>query len=189
MSDTYNYEEGAIHNDHKKVIHIGNVGGNKLGELVSGFFTDEAEDANIEEQNPPMQVENKTETPDDTPEVPNYFAPQKNISVFLCQDWFDEVSTNKKKYTSEWREKLMEALLESEYKDGIAAEWLQEGKRFQLKCAIVGILIDAKVLKGSYSSVAATLRLDDLKSASLARYMSKAKNQPYYEWLLAFAEN
>lgn len=189
MSDTYNYEEGAIHNDHKKVLHIGTVGSNDIGKLIGAFFKYEAEEAEIEEQEPLKQVENKTEAPDDTLQELNYFAPQKNISVFLCQDWFDEVSTNKKKYTSEWREKLMEALLESEYKDGIAEDWLQEGKRSQLKCTIVGILIDAKVLKGSYRSVAATLRLDDLKSASLARYMSKAKNQPYYEWLLAFAEN
>jgi len=150
---------------------------------------DDAEVTEIEEQDPPKQVENKTETPDDTPEVPNYFAPQKNISVFLCQDWFDEVSSNKKKYTRKWRVGLMEALLESEYKDGIAEDWLQEGKRSQLKCAIVGILIDAKVLKGSFRSVAVKLGVDDLKSASLARYMSKAKNLPYYEWLKAFAES
>ena len=83
----------------------------------------------------------------------------------------------------------MEALLASDYKDGIAKDWLQEGKRSQMKCAIVGILIDAKVLKGSYRSVAAKLGVDDLKPASLARYMSKAQNQPYYEWLKAFAEN
>lgn len=188
MSDTYIYEEGAVHNDHKKVLHIGSVGSNDIGKLIGAFFSDEAEEAEIEEQDPPEQVENKTETPDDTPQELNYFAPQKNLSVFLCQDWFDEVSSNKKKYTCNWREKLMKALLESEYKDGIAKEWLHEKKRTQMKCAIVGVLIDAKVLKGSYRSVAATLRLDDLKPASLARYMSKAKNQPYYEWLKAIAE-
>ena len=189
MSDTYNYEEGAVHNDHKKVLHISTVGSKDIGKLIGAFFSDEAEEVEPEEQDPPKQVENKTETPNDASQELNYFAPQKNLSVFLCQDWFDECSSNKKKYTCNWREKLMKALLESEYKDGIAEEWLQEKKRTQMKCAIVGILIKAKVLKGSYRSVAAKLGLDDLKSASLARYMSKAKNQPCYEWLKAFAEN
>lgn len=49
MSDTYNYEEGAIHNDHKKVLHIGTVGGNDIGKLISAFFADEAEEAEVEE--------------------------------------------------------------------------------------------------------------------------------------------
>lgn len=192
MSDTYNYEEGAIHNDHKKVLHIGTVGSDDIGKLIGAFFKDDAEEAEvdeIDEQVSSKQVETKTGRPNGIPEEPNYFAPQKNLSVFLCQDWFDECSSNKKKYSCEWREGLMEALLESEYKDEIAKEWLQEGKRSQMKCAIVGILIDAKVLKGSYRSVGAKLGLDDVKSASLARYMSKAPNQPYYEWLKAFAEN
>lgn len=192
MSDTYNYEEGAIHNDHKKVLHIDNVGSNDVGKLISAFFSDDAVETEvdeIDEQAPLKQVEKKTETPSGVLEAPNYFAPQKNLSVFLCQDWFDQVSTDKKKYTKEWREGLMEALLASEYKDGIAEEWLHKQKHTQMKCAIVAVLIDSRVLRGSYRSVAAKLRLDELKPASLARYMSKAKNLPYYECLLAFAKN
>lgn len=49
MSDTYHYEEGAIHNDHKKVLHIGTAGGNDIGKLISAFFADEAEEAEVEE--------------------------------------------------------------------------------------------------------------------------------------------
>lgn len=133
------------------------------------------------------QIEDVAEgaTPtDEVPEEPNYFAPQKNISVFLCQAWFDEVSSNKKKYSNEWRENLMKALLESEFKDVIAAKWTDKGKRGQMKCEIVGVLIDAEVLKGSYRSVAKKLGLDDLKAESLARYMSNAKKQSYYDCLL-----
>jgi len=47
MSDTYKYEDGAIHNDHKKVFHIDNVNGNDMGKLISAFFKDDAEDAVI----------------------------------------------------------------------------------------------------------------------------------------------
>ena len=47
MSDTYKYEDGAIHNDHKKVLHIDNVNGNDMGKLISAFFKDDAEDAVI----------------------------------------------------------------------------------------------------------------------------------------------
>jgi hypothetical protein len=35
MSDTYHYDEGAIHNDHKRVIHIDTIGGAAGGNLFS----------------------------------------------------------------------------------------------------------------------------------------------------------
>ncbi len=56
MSDTYKYEDGAIHNDHKKVLHIDNVNGDDVGRLISAFFKDDAEDAVIvgEEKDPEM---------------------------------------------------------------------------------------------------------------------------------------
>lgn len=48
MSDTYHYEEGAIHNDHKKVLQIGNVGVSDVGKLLGAFFSSDIEDAVIE---------------------------------------------------------------------------------------------------------------------------------------------
>ena len=47
MSDNYHYEDGAIHHDHKKVLHIDTVNGGDIGKLVSAFFKDDAEDAVI----------------------------------------------------------------------------------------------------------------------------------------------
>ena len=47
MSDTYHYEDGAIHHDHKKVLHIDNVNGNDVGRLISAFFKEDAEEAVI----------------------------------------------------------------------------------------------------------------------------------------------
>ena len=119
---------------------------------------------------------------------PNYFAPMKNIAVLLSQDWFDEVSANQKKFTKTWREILMSTLLDSEYKDDIAREWTDAKKRIQIKCHVVGALIDAKVIKGSYRAIASKMNLNEKKPASLARYMSNAKNQPYYDYLLALAK-
>ena len=55
MSDSYHYEDGAIHHDHKKVLHIDNVNGNDMGKLISAFFKDDAEDAVI------VSEEKKTE--------------------------------------------------------------------------------------------------------------------------------
>ena len=49
MSDTYHYEEGAIHNDHKKVLQIGSVGVSDVGKLLGAFFSSDIEDAVIEE--------------------------------------------------------------------------------------------------------------------------------------------
>ena len=121
-------------------------------------------------------------------EEPNYFAPQKNICVFLCQEWFDEVSFDQKKYTKKWREKMMEALMNSEYKDDIAAEWMNVGKRNQIKCEIVGGLIDAGVIKRSYNALSSMLDIEGVKSESLARYMSNAKKRPYYDWLLEYVK-
>ena len=47
MSDTYHYEDGAIHHDHKKVLHIDSVNGGDIGKLISAFFKDDVEEAVI----------------------------------------------------------------------------------------------------------------------------------------------
>lgn len=45
MSDTYHYEDGAIHNDHKRVVHIDNISGRDLKQLLSSFLKDDVEEA------------------------------------------------------------------------------------------------------------------------------------------------
>ncbi len=60
MSDTYNYEDGAIHNDHKRVINIDHIGGDNLGKLLSDFWKDDAEEAEVvEEVNAPAETKGK----------------------------------------------------------------------------------------------------------------------------------
>ena len=47
MSDTYHYEDGANHYDHKRVLHIDKVQGADLQQLVRAFFKDDAEEAEV----------------------------------------------------------------------------------------------------------------------------------------------
>ena len=50
MSDSYHYEDGAKHYDHKKVLHIENVGSGDIGKLISAFFKDGAEEVEVIEE-------------------------------------------------------------------------------------------------------------------------------------------
>ena len=62
MSDTYHYADGAIHHDHKKVLHIDTVNGGDIGKLISAFFKDDAEDAVIVDEEKGADSKTKTES-------------------------------------------------------------------------------------------------------------------------------
>ncbi len=57
MSDSYHYEDGAVHNDHKRVLHISNVSGGNIGKLISAFFKEDAEDVEVAEEVKAVAVE------------------------------------------------------------------------------------------------------------------------------------
>ena len=50
MSDSYHYEDGAKHYDHKKVLHIDKLQGADLQQLMRAFFKDDAEEADVLEE-------------------------------------------------------------------------------------------------------------------------------------------
>ena len=50
MSDSYHYDKGANHYDHKKVLHIDKVQGKDLQQLIRAFFKDDAEEAEVVEE-------------------------------------------------------------------------------------------------------------------------------------------
>ena len=50
MSDSYHYDDGAKHYDHKKVLHIDKVQGADLQQLMRAFFKDDAEEAEVLEE-------------------------------------------------------------------------------------------------------------------------------------------
>ena len=66
MSDNYHYEDGAIHHDHKKVLHIDTVNGGDIGKLLSAFFKDDAEDAVIVGEDKGTDCKTKPESSIDT---------------------------------------------------------------------------------------------------------------------------
>ena len=49
MSNSY-YEKGAIHHDHHKELHIDTMNGGDIGKLLSAFFKDDAEEAEVVEE-------------------------------------------------------------------------------------------------------------------------------------------
>ena len=122
-------------------------------------------------------------------EEKNYFAPKKNLQRLLKEDWFKEWRANDK-YTAKWISGLVEALMESEWKDLIADEWSVKNKRLMLKCKIIGVLKDAGVLRGSYNQLSKVLPdKGGKKAASLAEYMGKGKHEPYADWITAYVNN
>ena len=118
----------------------------------------------------------------------NFYAPQAMITELLSKRWFDDVCTKKSAFTTKWREDMMAALMKSDYGKDIATEWADPNKRIQVKCKLVGALKDAGVIKGSYNSLAPRLDIDEVESASLAKYMGEGKKQSYFEWLKEYAQ-
>jgi hypothetical protein len=114
----------------------------------------------------------------------NYFAPQIHLQNFFKGDWFAKVRT-KEEYNGEWTDAFVSALMESEWKDGIAKQWAVQGernKKTQIKGYIVGLLKDAGVLKGSYDSIASQVGITD-PSRTFSNYMCQGKKQPYADWV------
>lgn len=74
MSDSYHYEDGAIHNDHKRVLHIDKVQGADLQQLIRGFFKEDAEEAEVVEEE--VEVQSASQ--------------QKNVSCFTEEHYVDD---------------------------------------------------------------------------------------------------
>ena len=109
--------------------------------------------------------------------------------MLLKGDWFKECRTDGK-YNAKWIDGLVEALMESEWKELIADEWSVKNKRLMLKCKIIGVLKDAGVLRGSYNQLSKVLPdKGGKKAASLAEYMGKGKHEPYADWITAYVNN
>lgn len=114
----------------------------------------------------------------------NHFAPTKNLQVLLKQDWFKDLRT-KEEYDEVWTDNFVNALMSSDWKDGIARDWCAGVKRRKVKKIkgyIIGLLADAGVLKGSYDSIAKTAGIVK-GSRTFSRYMGMGKKQPYAEWV------
>lgn len=116
----------------------------------------------------------------------NYFAPMKHLQVMLCEEWFDKVSADKKKYTTAWREKFVVDLMASEYRERIAEDWAKSDQRLQIKGRVIGALIAAGVINKKALAVARTYYNNNENTAevkTLAKYMGDSRKEYYTDWI------
>jgi hypothetical protein len=127
------------------------------------------------------------------------------LKLFLREAWFDKFSTDRKRFTSEWRDRFVNALIESDYGEAIIVDFTNEtrDKRQIVKGAIVGCLKAAGVFAESDLSMARAILYPQgskqavgheeeaerkKKSKTLSSYIGREKKQKYYYWVLEWVE-
>jgi len=103
MSDNYHYEDGARHYDHKKVLHIDSVGSGDIEKLISAFFKDGAEDAEVLEELKDESISsarNETKPLENTILKKNHYG--KRIDFQALHKLIGESFVNEIKYNYEW---------------------------------------------------------------------------------------
>ncbi len=138
------------------------------------------------------QVEELMELATDITQPPqeeelNYFQPQLHLKRLFEMEWFG-ICRTKPDYTQKWGEDVVDALMDSKWKDHIAREWSVPKKRIEIRGHLMGILKDAGALKGSYDSISMVARIHN-NTRTFSRYMSRAKKQPFYTWLLGYVKH
>ena len=96
MSDSYHYEDGAKHYDHKKVLHIDKLQGADLQQLMRAFFKDDAEEAEVLEELSADMDQEGVEEPEEKVELgedaltelveklkPIFFNNENDVRLFL----------------------------------------------------------------------------------------------------------
>ena len=96
MSDSYHYEDGAKHYDHKKVLHIDKLQGADLQQLMRAFFKDDAEEAEVVEELSVDMDQEGVEEPEEKVELgedtltelveklkPIFFNNENDVRLFL----------------------------------------------------------------------------------------------------------
>ena len=121
MSDSYHYEDGAKHYDHKKVLHINKLQGADLQQLMRAFFKDDAEEAEVVEEVKTSDDDNKKESKP---------TPDKK----------DETETNSPLYTS--RQEILDQLLALADKGG----WLNGVTADAIKTVMQQVLQESETL-------------------------------------------
>ena len=119
----------------------------------------------------------------------NYFAPAKMLKVMLQKDWFLDRRSDDK-YTFEWLEEFIDALMASEWRIMIAQEWSHKDKRLSVRGNIIGTLAAAGVLKGSDLSISSAVTESNKKTVkTFAVYIGRGKKKPYCDWVKDYVNN
>ena len=122
----------------------------------------------------------------------NYFAPKKNLQMMLCEEWFDKVSADKKRFTTVWREKFVADLMASEYRDKLAEDWAKSDQRLQIKGRIIGALIAAGVINKKALAVARTyynINENTAEVKTLAKDMGDSRKEFYTDWIVDYVKS
>lgn len=114
-------------------------------------------------------------------------TPRNRLQDILNQGWFDKYSKDKKKYTKQWRDQMVEDLMETEYGTEIAMRWStkERGKSqtTKIKMGLVGALHDLNVIKGVKSKIVADINVGKYEIDTLSGYMRNESFKHYKDWL------
>ena len=141
-------------------------------------------------QNPKLQAIINKHRPQ--PKDLNRFAPGKNIKHILTLPGATALITDRKKYTDQWLDNYVDALMASKYGEGIAKDWEDSNKRNKIPALIAGPLVKAGVYGCSNAELARGIRKDHdfhVSTDSYASYMGCKKEQPYLEWVLDYVKS
>lgn len=114
---------------------------------------------------------------------------ERNLQTMLCQEWFDKVCVDRRKYTKQWRELVIAKLMGSRHKKEIAKKWEERSQRLQIKGHVIGAFVKAGVLKGSKLAVARTfynIEDDTPEVKTLAKYMGDLNRVYYADWIIEY---
>ena len=135
--------------------------------------------------------DSKESAKEDQPEL-NYFAPKKILQELLSEKWFDEVSTDKKRFTVAWRHQLMEDLMASDCRDEVAKAWANKDLRLQVKGHVMGALTKAGVFReNKYLPIARIYcgtHENSMDPKTLSNYMGKWKKTHYGDWIVDYVK-
>jgi hypothetical protein len=120
----------------------------------------------------------------------NLFAPRKQLQMFLNEgDWFDNFSSDPQTYTKQWRNKMIEDLMNTNYGAFFANQW---GSRHNMyKCGLVGALKDVSVIKSRKKTEIGKKLKDflNLNINTIADYMAEDRLKPYVNWLKDYIDS
>ena len=122
----------------------------------------------------------------------NYFAPKKILQDLLAMEWFDKVNGDKKRFTMEWRNQLIEDLMKSEHRDRIAEAWAKKELRLQVKGHVMGALSTAGVFSKKALAIARIYYGKDSENTkevkTLAKYMGDSRKEYYTDWIIEYVK-
>lgn len=130
------------------------------------------------------------------------------LKSFLKEPWFDKFCVDKKKYSAEWREHFIDALLESEkYGQKLIDEWTNErlNRRSIIRGNIIGCLKEAHVFAKNASALGMARAIlypnesqlpndpkseqeRKKKSKTLSSYIGNGIDVDYYYWVMEYVE-